>query len=40
MLTMRSLSSGRRLAANKIGDQGAVAIGEALQFNGALIKLE
>jgi hypothetical protein len=27
---MRSLSSGRRLRSNKIGDQGATAIAEAL----------
>jgi hypothetical protein len=33
---MRSLSCGRSLGNNRIGDQGAIAIGEALKFNGAL----
>ena len=36
---MRSLCSGRRLDFNKIGDQGASAIGEALKVNGALTTL-
>jgi hypothetical protein len=36
---MRSLCSGRRLNLNKIGDQGATAIGEALKVNGALTAL-
>jgi hypothetical protein len=37
---MGLLSSGRSLSYNKIGDQGATAIGEALKFNGALTNLE
>ena len=37
---MRSLSSGRRLRFNEIGDQGATAIGEALKVNGALTELK
>ena len=36
---MCSLSCGRSLRNNKIGDQGAIAIGEALKVNGALTKL-
>jgi Ran GTPase-activating protein (RanGAP) involved in mRNA processing and transport len=33
---MRSRSSDRRLRNNKIGNQGAIAIAEALKVNGAL----
>jgi NLR family CARD domain-containing protein 3 len=36
---MCSLSYGRSLWDNTIGDQGATAIGEALKVNGALTKL-
>ena len=36
---MRSLSCGRSLGQNQIGDQGATAIGKALKVNGALTTL-
>jgi hypothetical protein len=36
---MRSLSCGRSLDGNQIGDQGATAFGKALEVNGALTKL-
>ena len=37
---MCSLSAGRSLEGNKIGDQGATAIGKALEVNGALTNLQ
>ena len=36
---MRSLSCGRSLGRNQIGDQGATAIGKALKVNGTLTEL-
>jgi len=36
---MCSLSYGRSLCDNKIGDQGATAVAEALKVNGALTNL-
>jgi len=37
---MCSLSYGRSLCDNKIGDQGATAVAEALKVNGALTNLK